>query len=310
MKVVGPSPAQPKSDRAFALLAVFWCVGIMSVAILGFTGLVSVQLDENIAHAKDFHAAQLAESGLALGLHPSVEPLDPILQQKFPARASFAVKVRSEGARFNLNHLLAENQTELLSRLWVQWGLTIQEAAALNDCLADWVDADDNRRLDGAEKPEYRALGFPDSPANKPFRSLDEVEQVIGFAKIVHLRPDWQNFFTLWSDGRLDLNEAPAELLAVVFNIGLPQAKNFVEQRAKLTPPDSLSPYTFKSVDQPRAMLGLSSSQFKLVSTLVTVEHPIMRIESQGIVDRHRHTITVITKRDGKTAGFYLWQER
>ncbi len=305
-----PIAHRPLSTSAFALLAVLWCVGIMTVTVLGLIFFVSLQLDEDISRSKDFRANQLAQSGLALGLHPQVQPLDPILKDHaFSSIEKFDVTIQSEGSRYNLNLMLKNNHTDVLTRLWTQWGLSPIDAQALNDCLQDWIGPAKAKRLDGAEQSEYAALGFPDLPANRPFQSLDEVTQVIGFDKIVKLRPDWQNYFTLWSNGLLDLNEAPAELIAPTLNISLKSAQDFVDARSKRNPPGSLTPYQFPSINDALQMMGQSQSGIGQTAALLTVSSPISRIISRGIVDRHIHTIVAVTTRNGKTPAYYLWQE-
>jgi hypothetical protein len=42
---------------------------------------------------------------------------------------------------------------------------------------------------------------------------------------------------------------------------------------------------------------------------MVTVSSTFTRIISAGIVDRHTHTIVVITRRNANNPVYYLWQE-
>ena len=48
----------------------------------------------------------------------------------------------------------------------------------------DWRDADDLKRPNGAEEPEYRAAGLDYKPANAPFQAIEELQLVLG------MRPD------------------------------------------------------------------------------------------------------------------------
>lgn len=297
------------SHSGFALLVVLWSIGIMSVTVVGLTTLVQVQLEEHAAQARQFRARLLAESGLAVAMCPQVKGGDPILQKKISAEMSYEVTIRSEGERLNLNSLLQKKHEAVLQRLWIQWGLELEEAQALNDALMDWIDADDLRRLNGAERSEYAARKLPQIPGNKVFRSLDEVPLVLGFAAVEKLRPNWRDYFTLWSDGKLDLNEAPAELIAVVLNIPLTQAESFVKVRDPDGKRDTADELRFADLESARVRLGISTEAFNRYTELLSVESPITRIESHGIVGHYRHTLMVVTKKESKGRNFLLWQE-
>lgn len=66
---------------------------------------------------------------------------------------------------------------EALLRLLVSEGLAPQAAQAWLDVLQDYQDTDALRRLNGAERDEYRALGLP-PPRNDWLISLRELEQL------------------------------------------------------------------------------------------------------------------------------------
>ena len=98
--------------------------------------------------------------------------------------------------------------------MFIDWGLELEDAQEIADALTDWVDADDDVALNGAEKDDYEKAGRINQPFNRPFYDLSEVRLVRGMDLVEAVRPDWRNWFTIWSGGALDLNEAPAELIA------------------------------------------------------------------------------------------------
>ncbi len=299
----------PFPRRGFALMAVLWCVGIMTVVVGGLVGYVSLQLDETVALAQDAQARNLALSGLALGLHPLVKRDDPLLSEKIGPGRSCVVTIEGEDARLNLNSLLASNRADILERVWVRWGLSADEARSLDDCLADWIEPGDLRRLNGAKREQYARLGHPEYPPGRPFQTLEEVVQVIGFGKVEKLHPNWRNAFTLWSDGKLDLNEADADLIAAVCGVGLPAAEAFVERRdpqGRKGDPDGAHP---QSVEEAASLLGMSGIDFRQAAPILTVNGTLWRIASTATVDRHRHTVVVVAPRTGTDSGYYLWQE-
>ncbi len=290
--------------RGFALMAVLWCVGLMTVAVLGLVSYVSLQLDENISLAKDERARDLALSGLAFGSHPQVKRNDPLL-----IGPGYQAVIDGENGRLNLNVLLAQARVDILERLWTQWGLKLEDAQALDDCLLDWVTPGDQKRLNGAKQPEYAKLGRPDAPPNRPFQSIEEIEGVIGFDKVVKLKPDWKNFFTLWSDGKLDLNEAPADLIAAFCNVSMEQAVSFVHLRDPDGKKGSPDGYHWQSLDEASSYLGMTASDFTLAAPLLTLQSTVWRIESTGTVGNHHHTVSVVMPRSGSNPVYSVWRE-
>jgi general secretion pathway protein K len=75
----------------------------------------------------------------------------------------------------------------LLRRLFTRWGFKPEFTAAVCDALKDWVDADENVSLNGAEKREYDRAGLEGMPFNRPFKEVDEMLLVRGM-EIVNTR--------------------------------------------------------------------------------------------------------------------------
>lgn len=58
-----------------------------------------------------------------------------------------------------------------------------EQLRAFLDRLADYVDEDGNTRLDGLERAEYEALGFPQLPRNGPLEFREELLWIPGLAE-------------------------------------------------------------------------------------------------------------------------------
>jgi type II secretory pathway component PulK len=247
-------------------------------------------------------------SGLAMGLHPSIDRHDPLLDEK-TGEGEFQVAIDGENGRANLNRLLLSGHADVLERLWIEWGLSSDEAQSLNDCLQDWIEPTDLKRLNGAKQADYAKLGHPEYPPGRPFQSISEATQVIGFGKVMKLKPDWRDFFTLFSDGALDLNEAPADLIAAFCDVGWSQAASFVTQRDPGGVKRSPNGIHYDSVQAACAALGMPSLDVERNGPLLTVDGRVWRIASTGIVGDHRHTIVVVAARSQSNPSFLLWQE-
>ena len=208
--------------RGAALLLVLWAIAVLSFSVLWVSNLVNSNMEGGAADAKGLRARQIALSGVALGLHPKVTREDTdLLERDIGHGERMQVRIRGEGARLNINQLLADQDRVTLQSLFMLWGLDNRQADTLIDRLIDWVDDDIGRQMNGAERAEYEALGIADAPANRPFRSVDEMGRVLGMEVLSEVHPGWRDAFTIFGDGRVDVNEASSEVLQAV--TGLPR---------------------------------------------------------------------------------------
>ncbi len=72
---------------------------------------------------------------------------------------------------------------------------------------------------------DYEALGYLNRPYNRPFYSLAEMRLVRGMEQLERVYPNWQDWFTVWSSGGLDVNEAEPELLARAAEVSIVDAE-------------------------------------------------------------------------------------
>ena len=103
--------------------------------------------------------------------------------------ARLAVSVANESGRIDIN---VAREPLLKGLFYSAAGLKSEDVDRLVDAIQDWKDADDAKRLHGAEAPEYRAAGLNYVPANAPFETIEEVQRVLGmtpeiYAKIADL---------------------------------------------------------------------------------------------------------------------------
>jgi general secretion pathway protein K len=86
------------------------------------------------------------------------------------------VRVTDEGGKISLN----ASQENLLRLVLTNLGLEIEEAGALTDSILDWIDQDDEHRINGAEAEYYEGLPRPYLAKNAPFDALEELLLVKG----------------------------------------------------------------------------------------------------------------------------------
>ena len=106
--------------------------------------------------------------------------------------AEVRIAIRDEGGKIDLNAA----PDELLRGLFlsVEWtapdggavGLDDAQADALTDAVRDFADADDLRRLNGAEDGDYAAAGLPWGAKDAPFAAVEELQQVLGMTPMLY----------------------------------------------------------------------------------------------------------------------------
>ncbi len=307
--------AAPDNRRAAALLLVLWAIAVLSFAVLWVADLVGLELEAGSADAKRLAARQIALSGVALGMHPRVTREDvALLNQDLADGGKLRVRIRGEGARFNINRLLAEQDRVTLKNLFLLWGLNNDEADVLFDRLTDWVDEDAGRQLNGAERAEYEAIGIVDAPANRPFRSVDEMGRVMGMEVLSERNPAWREAFTVFGDGLIDVNEAEADVLQAATGLTPEMVQDILRLRRG---GDEIEPseddVRFESVDQLGGWLQSSSLPPDRVAARLTTESTVKRIDSRGFVDDCEVRISVVTAsggEGGQSTDYLLWEER
>jgi len=296
-----------------ALLLVLWAVAILSFAVLWVADLVNLELTYGSAEARSMAARQLALSGVALGLHPQVTREDTeLLNREVRPGETLRVRIRGEGARLNINETLAARDTLVLKNLFAAWGLPPDAADVLIDRLTDWIDDDIGRQLNGAEESDYEALGIVDAPANRPFRSVHEMSRVLGMEELSAVNPNWREAFTIFGDGKIDVNEAGPDVLQAVTGLTPEMTADIV--RARLGPDGeegTEDDLRFESVEQLNGWLTASAYPAEQVAARLSTESAVKRIDSRGAVGDCVRAISVVAEsaEGGQPNKFLLWEE-
>jgi type II secretory pathway component PulK len=165
--------SRPAARRGMALLAVIWLIAILGLASMAALRVISFDMDLASSKIHGSRARLMAEKGIAVACNPVVKRSDPILRLgDGEGGEGFEVKMSSEGARFNINAILLQEDKALLREIFTDWGLNLDEAMAIADALGDWIDPDDNVALNGAEVKDYETAGRINQPFNRPFYDI------------------------------------------------------------------------------------------------------------------------------------------
>lgn len=305
----GIPPSGPVSlrKRGSALMLMIWAVMLMAATVAGVVQYVSFSADEATADAADFRTLHLAECGIALGLHPDLRSTDPILKQKIGTDSGFEVWLTGEGSRLPINYITDERVVEAVVTLFVNWGISTEEATTAVQSLADWVDGDSDSRAQGAEEDYYQGLGFYDVPRNVGFISVDEMQQARGMDVVARVEPEWREFFSVYSDGKIDLRHATRDVIIAVTNASETNVDNLISQRDGADGIHGTEDDGNLSDNTAIQLLGLSGDQWNAIrSNVIYGGDAVRRVESIGWVGEKKRKITVVSRRQDDGSMSYL----
>ena len=242
------------SARGIALIVVLWGVTLLAVVAASFTTTTRTETKLARNLLDNAKARALADAGaqravLAL-LNPQSDGMEDLLPagegnwwlDGVPRRFRFGdgevwVSVQDEGGKIDLNRA----PDDLLRGLFRSVGLDEDKANALVDAIADFRDADDLRRLNGAEDDDYRAAGLPWGAKDRPFEAVEELERVFGMTPRLYRAV--ASFLTVHSArGKIDLMSAPREVLLAVPGVDAGEVDALLAARAAIEGPIGREP--------------------------------------------------------------------
>ncbi len=284
-------------NRGSALLIVLWMIGTLAVIVLSVIQPARNAQGDALVRAKQLQARCFAESGLVIALHPEVSRFDPLLSRREAGTGDgYEATSVGEFGRFAINSIIDERQQEDCAQLLRRLGLDFVEARALADALADWIDADDLRRLNGAERGEYVEAGIAGAPANRVFASVDEMTGVLGMSRLESVRPDWRDYFSTMKGPPVDINAAPAEVLDAIMRLGFGKLEAVLSTRAGadriLNTSDDVVIKDFPAFV--RIVGGLAPQDQERLAPKLVFESPMRRVVSIGYFGEARCRLEVV----------------
>lgn len=290
-----------------ALLLVIWAIMMLSAAMVAWTYWVHGNLERAGDESRAVEAKAMAHSGLALALHPSVTEKTPGLEEMVNSLMGFRVRIVGEGGKLNINTLLQGEdpmKIDILKRWMELHGLDYQQREVLVDCLIDFTDADNVKRLHGVEdEPGY-------TPPNRPFTSIDEITEVANVEPLLR-SPGWKEELTIYSDGRIDLSAANEEIMRLIPGLSEPRIQTFLQKRRGPDQVDGTKDdFKFKTIKDAAMVLGLGTqAQQNELGKLVTLNDNTKRIISEGTSGNVLRQVEVVAiKGTGKPIIKY-WKE-
>jgi hypothetical protein len=135
-------------------------------------------------------------------------------------------------------------------------GISDTLAPRLSDALADYIDSDGLKRVNGAEAFEYRAAGLPE-PRNQRLITSDELWRVFGWrdAQGVWRAAGCEGAVTVHGDGMINRNTAPVRVL-LADGISDTSAAGMIEARREGLPAVAIQTSTPEEASNPFGFIG------------------------------------------------------
>ena len=349
---------QPHRRRGSALVVVLWVVGLMSLLIGSLAFEAHMEARITSYYRKRTKAQYLARSGLEIAemllikrneiLDTDDEPEDEDDRWFYPAKGLKKGAIRGleeelgegvvvldivpEPARRNINNLdTKNNEQELtvernLERILEVSGITEEMGLwpELIESFIDWIDADDDPRLDGAETDDfYGTLEEPYEAKNGPLDTGGELLLVKGYSRPILYGGELEldrgdaepvavsgiaDLLTTYGEsGKVDVNAASMRVLMTLPDVDEIVAGAVIEEREGLLAPEGeQEPDYFENVADLFARIPELPQTMK---QYVGVGSGIFRITSVGRVGGVERRIWCIAEFDNRHLTILRWRE-
>lgn len=292
------------------MVLTLWCVAVVSLMVILAARVVDEDVESESFRARRFEAREFALTGIAYGRNPKLGDEAGLLHQRRDDGTTLDVFIQSECGRVNINRLLGGKDARPLKELFRLWGADEREASIAVDSLQDWVDKDDLHRSRGAERAQLEGQSDFSIPANRPFKSVEEMAGVRGMDVIARLRPDWAGSFSVHSGAQIDLQGVSVDLLRIFGGVSSSQAEEFVRARnGRDGIAGTADDLKVGSVDEVVSRFGLSEVQAEIFKGNFGVGLEPTRIESIAQIGGVKSQIAVVTIR-GQGDTDLSWEER
>jgi general secretion pathway protein K len=307
--------------RGSALLITLLVITTLIGLTVGFSEESSIELNLS-GFARDGHRAyQMARSGVHLALavlhKDENKDMDSLREdwgqfdvQSFPFELSEGGAISGgmvdESGKFNINSLINEEgemdeeRAGQLLRLFRVLGFEEKMATP----LLDWLDSDDDERMDGAETFYYQNLQEPYACANGPLLTIEQIFLVKGFKEMRQFGDEGEkrlfDFLTIYSEGKVNVNTASSEILqSLSDNLDISIAEAIIEFRSE---------EDFLKADDLKKVSGVDEGLFNEIKEWITVKSSVFSIEIQGGYQEAVARIKAIALREEDRLRLIYWQ--
>ena len=243
------------NQNGIALMVVLWVLVLLMALATEFAFSMKGEVNTTRNFKEDAETYHLAKAGIHLGmaevllpasfhaLHPDrglvIGPPPPptmkaqeeateeakntyrsIEREGIPlGRGTITYSLEDENSKIPINKATRNTLVKVLTIAGVENG---EKRDIIADSILDWIDANKNHRLNGAENDFYQNLTPPYFAKSAPIENLDELLKVRGINEKILYGNDKQlglnQFFTVYNLKSINANTASPEVLSVIFS--------------------------------------------------------------------------------------------
>jgi type II secretory pathway component PulK len=334
-------PKAGKHRGGSALIVVMWVLLILALLVSSMVYDMHIEASLTAYQRNRTQAQQFARAGIEYARYllwksVKIQPAAGMANDEDPDVFLAAARIQKGMAVTNVIHEFAENQKFTVSLIpeqsfrninrlngTTEWPLLLQQAGIaedlypeLVDCVLDWIDADDNTRVNGAESDDafYVDRGYPTK--NALLDSVEELLMIKGWTKaMVFGGPAPRDsdppmtgiapLATVWGDGRINVNAVTREVLLTLPTVDETVADDIIAQRT----PEG----TEGTIDEGYLNVGdvfaKSRASPALQGLLTTTEHHFMRVIVRGECEGVHSGIRCVMWNDNTRFQPVFWRE-
>jgi hypothetical protein len=182
-----------RKSRGSILIGVLVILFLMSIVILKFITEATreIEYQSQFQGQEDLRSQAYCVFDAALATLHEIREIDGQLYRPvqgwgdplgysnipLPEGIKSEVKITDESGKLPINH----NNVQIWNLLFEEMGIDLSDAEILTDSLIDWMDQDDLKRLNGAEKDDYELDSKEYKPSNEMLKDFDELRLIQGF---------------------------------------------------------------------------------------------------------------------------------
>jgi hypothetical protein len=301
------SPWKNPRRRGAALLIALWALIVLTSAVLLWSAYIRQTIKVSGENHNDTEARAMAHSGLAIAMHPLVSKETEALKMQEESDPGFRVRMISEGAKLNLNFLLSgedQRKQEMFRRWLDSRGIDYQARDKMVDCIIDWLDADNVKRINGQEDgPNYHP------PNRGQFLTVEELAEVAGTEPLC-TQPGWKDDLTVSSQGPIDLTSADAHILRLLPEVGDLGIERFLQWRRGGDGIDgTLDDPVIQKLETVQGFLGLNKTQWNSLGGVIMLRDSTWQIISEGWSGKVIRQVTVVVRKGSQNPQILNWKE-
>jgi len=191
----------PRRQHGLALVLVLWLIVLLGVIASGHAYNVHTETRLAAMHVQTAKARAAVGTGLSYAILRLLAedrampwPIDGTVEQILSDDTRIRIAVRDATGLIDLNAA----GTDLLQSLTAALNVDQERQQRIIAAILDWRDRDDTRHAGGAEESDYLSAGYPWTPRNGAFTSVEELRYVMGMSQ--QLFDEMAPFVTVYSE--------------------------------------------------------------------------------------------------------------